>query len=32
MTDIKIAEVVRAMRSLLSTARGPLPVDTDELP
>jgi hypothetical protein len=32
MTDITIAEVVRAMRSLLSTSRGPLPVDTDELP
>jgi hypothetical protein len=31
MTDISIAEVVRAMRSLLSTSRGPLPVDTDEL-
>jgi ADP-heptose:LPS heptosyltransferase len=32
MTDIRIADVVRAMRSLLSTSRGPLPVDTDELP
>jgi hypothetical protein len=31
MTDIGIAEVVRAMRSLLCTPRGPLPVDTAEL-